>query len=489
MAAYVLKGKELCWDKYLWDKSEGVRLRIHRPEEKNVVIEQEKNIALDSFIQIIQAGDMYRMYYAAHNRAGGELSGGVFYLAESSDGINFTKPDFGMFEYEGSKNNNIYFTEDRFVDNFTVHYDENPACPKEEKYKALSLIFINNSEGCSTDLGLYVSPDGINFSFKKKLPVKGVFDSMNIIFWDKKDKTYKLYIRDFHDKDGNDVEYIPDDAVVEPWIRDVRLVISKDLETFSKPERIKFQEGAEDIELYVSQVMKYPGTELYFGLPTRYKNRAADIKNFDYLPKWEYRQKFLDEGNRQGSALTDCVAMTSRDGLHFDRFDSEAFIKPGIEATENWGYGDGYVSHGFALTPIEGNPDKKELSFFIKKGRTDSNCKIVRMTTRLDGIISWRGDFEGGYLLTKPLLIHGDGMSINFSTSSLGSINIKICDDDGNEIEGYDSKTVFGDSHDRPVDFEKPLSALKGKEVRIKFFFKDCDLYSFEFKETAGCNT
>ncbi len=477
MSNYVLKGKELCWDKYLWDKSEGVSLRIHKPEEKNVVIEGEGDNAIGSFIQIIKVEDKYRMYYCAHNRKGGTLSGGVFYIAESNDGIKFTKPSLGMFECDGSKNNNIYFTDDRFVDNFTVHYDENPDCPKEEKYKALSLFVSNNFY--TTELGLYVSPDGINFTFKKILPIKGVFDSMNIIFWDKKDEIYKLYIRDFHAQNGEDVTYEPTEAM-EKAIRDVRLVTSKDLETFSKPEKIKFQEGAEDFELYVSQIMKYPGTELYFGLPTRYKNRAKDIKNYDYLPKWQYRQKFLDEGNRQGTALTDCVAMTSRDGFHFERYDSEAFIKPGLEATENWGYGDGYISHGFALTEIEGNPDKKEMSFYMEKGRNINDRKIVRATTRLDGIFSWRGDFEGATLLTKPLFIDGDSMNINFSSSSMGSINIKICDADGNEIEGYDSKTIFGDSLSRPVDFEKPLFALKGKEVRIKFFLRDCDLYSFE---------
>lgn len=481
MSNYVLKGKELCWDKYLWDKSEGVSLRIHKPEENNVVIEQEdKGNTLASFIQIIKVEDKYRMYYSSHNRSGeGGLSGGIFYMAESDDGINFTKPSLGMFEFKGSKDNNIYFTEDRFVDNFTVHYDENPDCPKDEKYKALSLFVSNNFY--TTELGLYVSPDGVDFTFKKILPIKGVFDSMNIIFWDKKDEVYKLYIRDFHGQNGEDVTYEPTEAM-EKAIRDVRLVTSKDLETFSKPEKIKFQESAEDIELYVSQVMKYPGTDLYFGLPTRYKNRVADIKNFDYLPKWQNRQKFLDEGNRQGTALTDCAAMTSRDGFHFDRFDSEAFVKPGLEETENWAYGDGYISHGFALTPIEGNPDKKEMSFFMTKGKDYSNRKIVRLTTRLDGIFSWRGDFEGATLLTKPLILDGDSMNINFSTSSMGSINIKICTADGNEIEGYDSKTIFGDSLSRPVDFEKPLSALKGKEVRIKFSLRDCDLYSFELK-------
>jgi hypothetical protein len=40
---------------------------------------------------------------------------------------------------------------------------------------------------------------------------------------------------------------------------------------------------------------------------------------------------------------------------------------------------------------------------------------------------------------------------------------------------------MFGDTVDRPVEFEKPLSALKGKTVRLKFEMKDAHLYSFAF--------
>ena len=108
------------------------------------------------------------------------------------------------------------------------------------------------------------------------------------------------------------------------------------------------------------------------------------------------------------------------------------------------------------------------------------NC-LWRYTVRLDGFFSWRADFKGGSVLTKALTFEGDSMEINFATSALGGVRVEICDTSGNAIEGYDSGILFGDSLSRPVEFEKSLKELNGKEVKIRFTLKDADLYSFKF--------
>ena len=73
-------------------------------------------------------------------------------------------------------------------------------------------------------------------------------------------------------------------------------------------------------------------------------------------------------------------------------------------------------------------------------------------------------------------------MTLNFATSALGGITVSLLDEEGVTLEGYESYVMFGDSVDRPVEFEKPLSALKGKEVRVRFVMKDAKLYSFIFE-------
>ena len=57
----------------------------------------------------------------------------------------------------------------------------------------------------------------------------------------------------------------------------------------------------------------------------------------------------------------------------------------------------------------------------------------------------------------------------------------RILDENGDPIDGYDSGNHFGDSLDRPVPFEKALSDLNGKQVKLEFTLKDADLYSFQF--------
>ena len=500
MTINLKNNREVCWDDYLIEKADGIKIQMHQPIKRNAALTLDakwEGTGCGYFNASNNVGGKIRLYY----RSGGvkDVKGEFFCFAESDDGIEYKRPNLGLKDFCGDKNNNIHFTEDRFIDNFSVYEDKNPDCPPEGRFKAVSLIFkFNETEPIdgiglfefdgkehSEELGLYQSADGINFEFVRVLDVKGVFDSNNILMWDEKEEVYRLYLRDFHDKDGNDVEYVPDDKVVEPWIRDVRLSKSKDLITWTKPEKLIYHGSAEDYQLYTSQIVKYHRADIFIGIPTRYINRIHDAApaNFKHLPSWEGgRQIELEAGRRLGSATTDAILMTSRDGLNFLRCD-EQFLGSGLEKEHNWIYGDGYVAYGITETPIEGNEGKTELSIYSTddyRNPYTPNC-LYRYTIRLDGFFSWRGDFKGGYVLTKPITFEGDSMEINFATSALGSVRVELCDLNGDVIEGYDSGNLFGDSLDRPVEFEKSLKELNGQEIKIKFTLKDADLYSFKF--------
>ena len=492
--------REVCWDDYLIEKTDGIKIQMHKPVKRNAALTLSKKwegTSCGYFNVANNVNGKIRLYY----RSSGfnDIKGEYFCLAESDDGIEFSRPSLGLVDFCGDKNNNIHFTEDRFVDNFSIYEDKNPSCPPEGKFKAVSLVFkINQTEHIdgiglfefdgkwhSEELALYQSADGINFEFVRILDVKGVFDTNNVLMWDEKEEVYRLYLRDFHDKDGNDVEYAPDDNLVEPWLRDIRLSKSKDLISWTTPEKLIYNGSSEDYQLYTNQIVKYHRADIFIGTPTRYVNRIHDAapSNFKYLPSWEgVRQKELEIGRRFGSAATDTVLMTSRDGLNFLRCD-EQFLGCGLEKEHNWFYGDGYVGYGIIETPVDGNEGKTELSFYCADDCHSKNIQnhLWRYTVRLDGFFSWRGDFKGGSVLTKPVTFEGDSMEINFATSALGSVRIELCDLDGNPISGYDSGNLFGDSLDRPVEFEKSLKELSGKEIKIKFTLKDADLYSFKF--------
>ena len=83
--------------------------------------------------------------------------------------------------------------------------------------------------------------------------------------------------------------------------------------------------------------------------------------------------------------------------------------------------------------------------------------------------------------MTKPFTFEGSELEINFSSSAFGDITVTVCDEKGNELEGYKSIKIFGDSTSRKVRFEKDLKFLENKPVRLKFELRDTNLYSFKF--------
>jgi len=494
MSAYALKNREVCWDKYLWDSTEGeFSLVMQKPVKKNAALVCDKawESARCGWSAIMKIGDTYRLYYrtwGAHDEEGGPKEG--YCIAESKDGKTFTRPTLCQYTLGGAKENNVFFKdESRYVDNFSVHYDENPDCPPDAKFKGLSLVFyrppIETENGPRyAYLCYYKSADGISFEKVGILDIPGVFDTYNVVFWDKDAKEYKMYMRDFHNADGSTSRYEPT-AAMEVAYRDFRLTTSKDFVHWSEPKMVEFSDGRIDIQHYTNQIYKYPRAEhMFVGVPVRYIKNDFDDKNFKYLPKWNGRRaKLIDAQNRVGTVATDCTVITSRDGFRFER-SNEPFLAPELEKEYNWKYGEGYTSHRTVETASDENPEVSELSFYMHEENRHGEggyTVFYRYTLRLDGYFSWHGDFNGGTVTTKPVIFEGDSLEINFKTSALGGVRIEILDENSKPIEGYDSGRLFGNSLSRPVDFDAPLSALAGKTVRLRITLMDADLYSFRF--------
>ena len=148
--------RELFVDRFLIAKLTGdAKQHLHRPVAKEVVLTTdapwEGNTC--AYYTIFRDGTKFRMYYrgshydtktkkAAHPE--------VTCYAESKDGIRWTKPKLGLFEFNGSKENNIVW---RGVGThcFVAFKDGNPDCPPEARYKAIAR---GRPVGCL----LYTSP-------------------------------------------------------------------------------------------------------------------------------------------------------------------------------------------------------------------------------------------------------------------------------------------------------------------------------------------
>lgn len=484
-----LKKRFFCWDNQWIEENSGIQIHMHKPEKKNIALmgDCEWEGVHNGYAAVVQGEGCLRLYYRAdatrQKIVYGHAEGvhGVVCVAESRDGgLTFRKPNIGKYDYNGTKNNNIIFDRtEKPIDNFSVFYDKNPDCPKEERFKALCEINYGGNDPRGTKLIYYASEDGLDFKEMYALDVRGTFDSYNVMLWDEKTEQYFLYYRAFHTPEGED--RLSWKGAKPNWLRDVRVATSKDFRSWTEHGRISFEEGEEAYQLYTNQITKYDrADDMFIGFPVRYNDRVAEQRNFHFMPLGDRHEALEAMSDRGGTAVTDCVIMTSNNGFTFNRRD-EAFLTPGVENRNNWWYGNCYMAYGLIETEAEEDGAPNEISFYVGENYRIKGVNFRRYTMRLDGFFSWDAPYRGGEVLTKLLTIDGDEMQLNFATSALGSVLVSVCDADGNPLEGYTSYTMFGDSVERPVEFEKPLSALKGKRVRLKFEMKDAQLYSFAF--------
>jgi hypothetical protein len=124
--------RELFVDDFLLDKQDNTCLRLGTPVSAGKCIEYnepwEGNAA--TYVSIIHDGTAFRMYY----RGTGTPQPVICY-AESEDGTHWRKPKLGIFEINGSKENNVVMVNNpqQSTHNLSVFYDSRPACrPKKD---------------------------------------------------------------------------------------------------------------------------------------------------------------------------------------------------------------------------------------------------------------------------------------------------------------------------------------------------------------------
>ena len=461
--------RELFVDDFLIERLDGARRVLHHPtpREVSLVRDQPWEGNVSGYTTLFQDGDLYRMYYRGTHTiyTEGKVTSPhreLVCYAESQDGIRWSRPELGLIEFDGSTKNNIIW-DGVGSHNFTPFKDANPDCPSEAKYKAVG------SGGGKHGLFAFQSADGVHWKPIADEPVitKGAFDSQNLAFWDTTRGQYRAYVRDF--REG----------------RDVRTCTSEDFVRWTDPVFLEYSPGRVS-QLYTNGVTPYyRAPHVFLGFPTRYVDHGW-AESTKQLPQLEYRLLVASSNRRQGTAFTDGMLMSSRDGLRFHVW-PESFIRPGIQRPGSWFYGDNYQNWGLVETksPLDGAPN--ELSIYVSEaGRQPEGNRLRRHTLRIDGFVSVQAPLRGGELVTRPLVFEGDRLEINFSTSAAGSIQVEIQDEQGQAIPGYalsDCAEIFGDRLDQVVSWaDKPeLGPLAGKPVRLKFVLKDADLYSIRF--------
>ena len=468
-------------DDYLIERSDSVHLELHKPIAREVVLVHdapwEGNTC--AYHVVDRDGDLYRMWYRGSHyevktrkmRHDEEVA----CYAESEDGIHWTRPELGLVEFEGSKRNNIFWTQ-----KMTRHEpgvlppdmppipfrDSNPAAHESERFKAMS---------GTNEAGLYgwTSPDGIHWKQIGQgtiLREEFYIDYTQSAFWDVSRGKYVAYLRDWWpggiggDATGN--------------VRAIRFVTSDDFRNWSQPERIQLDvELTRSEQLYTNQIRPYDrAPHIYLGFPMRYTHGRSD------------------------DSTNDGLLLSGRGGVRFKLW-REAIIRPGLQV-DRWMTRNNLTGLGVVETEaaIEGMPP--ELSIYSSEGYLGgpdghgASCRLRRFTYRMDGFVSIQASPEGGEFVTKPLKFRGRELVLNFSTSGAGDIQVEIQDEEGKPIDGYtlsDSPRVYGDNIEYVMRWQKrggkkgqytsDVSRLAAKPVRLRFVMKEADLFSLRFRE------
>jgi hypothetical protein len=458
----------------------GARLELHRPTRREIVFKTdapwEGNAS--GFQSVFHDGPLYRMYYRGLHYANGgrpaqalKAHPWLLCYAESDDGRHWRRPNLGIFAFNGSKANNIILTPEFLSEiggdpaHTATFKDANPDCPADERYK---IIVVG-----AKPRGLYVlkSADGLHFKLMSKTPfvTEGAFDSQNLAFWDSVRGEYREYHRQGR---GN--------------VRDIMTASARSWDAFPKPRFLEYP-GAPQEELYTNQVQPYyRAPHILMGFPMRYKERGWVDAVFE-LPGPEERLTRGEGHPRYGTAVTDAVFMTSRDGVRFRRW-PEAFIRPGPRQRHSWVYGDNFVFWGLVETRSEIEDAPHEISLYSTESYWEGTATEVRRSTiRVDGFVSAAAPMAGGLVTTRPLVFDGGALALNFETSGSGSVRVEIQDAAGKPIEGFalaDCGEILGDRLRHIVRWKRrggDLRSLAGKPVRLRFELRDADLYSFQF--------
>ncbi|MBN2294920.1 MAG: hypothetical protein JXM70_21005 [Pirellulales bacterium] len=455
-------GKQLLIDKAFFEKFENVEIRMHQPQKTGQKILQREHpwesATLNWFTVLEDPGVVdkqakYRMWYECYDIDGWPTPNDTsFCYAESCDGITWTKPELGLFEYQGSKNNNIIFRQigdgpaKSRVHGANVFLD--PVAEPEARYKAVSQGMWRGKSKPHAVAGMF-SADGLKWTRYPK-PICDIFaDSQYSGFWDSQRGQYVLYGRSFTRG------------------RAIGRSVSADPKHFQPLKTVLHADDRDppNSDLYNPAAVKYATADnVYFMFPSLFQHDAdtLDIRlavSRDGI-NWSWPQQDLP------------FIPLGKEG----EFDSKTlYMGQGIleVGDETWLYYSGSpLTHGGS-----------DLDDLVK-------CKQPRAFSRVvlkrDRFVSADAGPQGGWFVTHPLTFHGDTLILNAKVHEGGSIRVALLDENNKSLPGRsleDCLPITGDHLTVPVKWKtgRDVALRAGIPTRMKVELKNAGLFTFQF--------
>ncbi len=389
--------------------------------------------------------------------------------AWSKNGLDWEKPSLGLVERNGDRNNNLITVKGEPTA-FIQHVFLDPTASPERRYKAMT--------GPHSRQPL-VSADGFVFT-RLNVPSIPSHDTSHLT-WDSLQEQYLMTVK-----------------LPGPFGRAVFLSLSRDFENWTTPELIYHADaidqalGAEHIrEIQANSRMWRPT----INRPSEYKTEIYNMPIFVYqgvyvgLPTYFESSGMipLPRGNQDG---TNSVKLSfSRDLRTWTRVGNRKHFIPVSEM------GNGSLDTGQILAASHPIQMGEELWFYytgidVRYRPNTPNINdefhgaIHLGRLRLDGFVSLRAGIEGGIIETRAVKFEGGRIYVN-TDAAQGGIEAEIIDGTGRSPRpgwGRGEFIPIVGNHLRAELCWKGHDGVKelaGKVIRIRFYVKNADLFSF----------
>ena len=457
-----------------WELASGIKLTVHKPRVGDPLVTEEMPWEVGGswtgfgiYHTLIEDDGLFRLFYDSGDMSG-ELdvdedmgTQRVMAYAESTDGVNWTKPNLGKLTYKGSKENNLVFgldaTPGRDAHGAGVFID--PSAPPDERYK---LTTLGNYKGRFCIFGA-TSPDGITWNLiEKPLVPEYISDVQGSVRFDEESGKYVGYFRGWtaHEHGTSHAR------------RTITYTETEDFANWPRPRHLvkpDMNDGA-DTDIYTNSYNVWPGAaDAHLMFPALY-HHSTDF--------------------------TDLHMMISRDGQNWHRPIREPIIAGGEPGTAS----EGGVYGGLGIVSLK--PGEWSLPFTPRRASHNTvffdtelpETGVVPATWRQDGFISLDADGQGSFT-TMIIDFTGNHLELNVWTRLGGEVLVELADaskDNRREhspaIPGRtfaDCDLITGDDVAKTVIWggNSDLSDLAGKSIRARFKMRRAKLYAFQFPD------
>jgi len=441
--------KQLLFDDAFLESHKGFWWRIcppHKTGEHNLVADKPwEDFIINAWLTVMEDGGRYRMWYEAYDRSYTSDLQARYCYAESADGIHWEKPSLGITDFQGSKDNNILFSElgGQGVHGGTVFKD--PTAAEAERYKFVFLGPVG--EGKYGVCGA-TSPDGLHWTPCAGRPILDVSsDTQTVAFWDPRILKYVTYCR----------LWTPNRTVGRSESTDFASFPAAD-EVLGCDER-----DPADVDLYNNAAIKYPYAENAYLIFTSMYHHTGDN--------------------------LDVHLAVSRDGIHWSRPERRPFIENGLPGTMDDATvycGAGVLRTGDELSMYYHASTARHNQVYPQWVSQDG--VYTRATLRLDGYVAMQAAKAPAEFVTHPLTFSGSRLELNADVHEGGWLRIALRDTGGKTVSGFsleDCVPVTGDSVRHVVSWKggADLSALVGKPTALYCVAQSASLYAFQFVE------